>query len=122
VLLLFLDCNIIFVRLRIFVVSICFVSLVWYCSAHDRCLHFASAGRFNELSLRVPEEPAEAPPELGGAILPGEPGRLAREWRKLLAAEGKLGGSWNSSAMEVLVQPNMYGQYVEYGHNGEPRS
>lgn len=38
------------------------------------------------------------------------------EWDALLEAEE--GTPWNATATELLVQPNMYGRFMEYGHNG----
>lgn len=74
------------------------------------------AGHFFQLPLRVPEEPAEWPEALGGRVIPAAAGQLVREWRDLLEAEEGL--PWNGTAAELLLQPLMYGRYMEYGHNG----
>ncbi|CAL8471215.1 g10757 [Coccomyxa elongata] len=75
-----------------------------------------TGGRFYQLPLRVPEEPSDWPEALGGRVGPAKPGRLAREWAALLRSEET--APWNASRSELLLQPYMYGRYMEYGHNG----
>ncbi len=37
-----------------------------------------------------------------------------QQWIVLLT-----GGAWDGKMAEVLIQPLMYGKFMEYGHNGE---
>lgn len=83
------------------------------------------AGMFYQLPLKVPEEARDLPPELGGSVLPDSRGPMSEEWRQLLEKESPGASAptaWNGSVTEQLVQPYMYGRFMEYGHNGAPCS
>ena len=80
-----------------------------------------SAGYFENFRLQVPKQPTTWDPKLGGNIFPERRRIVSTKWSGSSAGEVSVltGRHWNLSATELLVQPLMYGKFMEYGHNGE---
>ena len=69
----------------------------------------------------MPPGPYTWDPELGGIIFPKWRQKLSTKWSGSSAGEVSVltGRVWDLNASELLVQPLMYGKFMEYGHNGE---
>lgn len=86
----------------------------WHAALH--------AGYFENYKLRVPKEPAQWEAKLGGSPFPDKRQRVSTQWAGASSGEVSVltGGLWDMKASELLVQPQMYGKFMEYGHNGGP--
>ena len=80
-----------------------------------------SAGYFENFRLQVPAGPYTWDPKLGGIIFPKWRQKVSTKWSGSSAGEVSVltGRVWDTNASELLVQPLMYGKFMEYGHNGE---
>ena len=69
----------------------------------------------------MPKQNSTWDPKLGGAIFPKRRQKVSTKWSGSSAGEVSVltGRLWDLNASELLVQPLMYGKFMEYGHNGE---
>ena len=69
----------------------------------------------------MPPGPYTWDPKLGGIIFPKWRQKVSTKWSGSSAGEVSVltGRVWDTNASELLVQPLMYGKFMEYGHNGE---
>lgn len=77
-------------------------------------------GYFENFKLRVPREPKERDGKLGKELFPETRGMPSTQWSGASSGEIQVltGGLWDDKSTELLVQPLMYGKFMEYGHNG----
>lgn len=82
------------------------------------------AGYTESFKLSVPKEPKAWDTKLGGSPFPEKRQTASKQWSGSSAGEISVltGGLWDDTASELLVQPLMYGKFMEYGHNGRPSS
>ena len=78
------------------------------------------AGYFENFRLRVPREPRERDDKLGKELFPETRGMPSTQWSGASSGEIQVltGRLWDDKSTELLVQPLMYGKFMEYGHNG----
>lgn len=83
--------------------------------------YYYFAGYFENFRLQVPPGPYTWDPKLGGIIFPKWRQKVSTKWSGSSAGEVSVltGRVWDLNASELLVQPLMYGKFMEYGHNGE---
>lgn len=92
-------------------------SVVWVKTPRESTL---CAGYFENFRLRVPKEPRERDGDLGKELFPETRGMPSTQWSGASSGEIQVltGGLWDDKSTELLVQPLMYGKFMEYGHNG----
>ena len=82
---------------------------------------FHRAGYLENFKLRVPAESATPDKALRGSLFPERRQKISTQWSGVSSGEISVltGGLWDHSVSELLVQPLMYGKFMEYAQNGK---